>query len=681
MSLEGKATGKKLRGKINSLDVLCIDAYAVAVRNGFKGTEKEWLESLTEQTKKNAAEVIAEADNAIERLENEETEALLNIKSMAEDTLNIVQTTGDSEVAVMSQKAVTDVFYSLNESVPFLAKDKFTRETLDGGTGVFYASATRIAYPHALTYDNDVMITCESGYKYVVSTWRDKSLDGSAFVSSSPWNTGKTVIPAGTIFTLLVSNASNSEITTDDYNKIKLYRAIDGANNELLELNERVDNADTEMVLIKGDIKSAIGFSAGSWSIAEVSGGLQAVRVANPARQATDKPYVFAKDVKIGMPDYTHYSVFVITLSNADDLIIENKSGWMNSGYVTVPANTPFVATVQLNDEVYTISNAVEALNITIIDSVDDLSGRVSALENCATEEVVCDLSKNAAYASLFNGSGDVEAFLFFTDPHYVALGLNGGMRAGYENHLDIIKKHYDESCASFVLCGGDWLNNGNTAENACYELSKIKGKMRSLFDKYHLLVGNHDTNYQGNDQLSQQTINNLWFNDYGKSYYAFNGGKTKFYVFDSGIDWNHTTSLTDYDNEQIEFFLKELDKNDDKYIALASHMASVNMSALHKLTERITEIARNYNERGTVQHNGVTYDFGQKTGNVEFMIAGHTHTDVVGHINTIPFIQTINADVNPTYPTFDFVLVDYTARKLKTVRVGNGYNREIELN
>ena len=47
MSLEGKAaTDSVLRGKINGLDVLCIDAYGVAVRNGFEGTEAEWLASL-----------------------------------------------------------------------------------------------------------------------------------------------------------------------------------------------------------------------------------------------------------------------------------------------------------------------------------------------------------------------------------------------------------------------------------------------------------------------------------------------------------------------------------------------------------------------------------------------------------------------------------------------------------
>ena len=47
MSLEGKAEASGvLRGKINLLDILCISAYGIAVKNGFEGTEAEWLESL-----------------------------------------------------------------------------------------------------------------------------------------------------------------------------------------------------------------------------------------------------------------------------------------------------------------------------------------------------------------------------------------------------------------------------------------------------------------------------------------------------------------------------------------------------------------------------------------------------------------------------------------------------------
>lgn len=47
MSLTGNATAEKvLRGRINRLDTLCVSAYAIAVKNGFEGTEEEWLASL-----------------------------------------------------------------------------------------------------------------------------------------------------------------------------------------------------------------------------------------------------------------------------------------------------------------------------------------------------------------------------------------------------------------------------------------------------------------------------------------------------------------------------------------------------------------------------------------------------------------------------------------------------------
>ena len=47
MSLSGSAKpGEVLRGRINHVDVLAISAYGVAVKNGFEGTEEEWLLSL-----------------------------------------------------------------------------------------------------------------------------------------------------------------------------------------------------------------------------------------------------------------------------------------------------------------------------------------------------------------------------------------------------------------------------------------------------------------------------------------------------------------------------------------------------------------------------------------------------------------------------------------------------------
>jgi len=47
MSLEGATKAMALlRGKINSLGTLVMNAYDIAVKNGFEGTEAEWLSSL-----------------------------------------------------------------------------------------------------------------------------------------------------------------------------------------------------------------------------------------------------------------------------------------------------------------------------------------------------------------------------------------------------------------------------------------------------------------------------------------------------------------------------------------------------------------------------------------------------------------------------------------------------------
>lgn len=69
MSLEGKAeTSGVLRGKINSCDVLTLSAYGIAVKNGFTGTEEEWLLSLQggSGTKIDSIEIVNKTDNTYE---------------------------------------------------------------------------------------------------------------------------------------------------------------------------------------------------------------------------------------------------------------------------------------------------------------------------------------------------------------------------------------------------------------------------------------------------------------------------------------------------------------------------------------------------------------------------------------------------------------------------------------
>lgn len=71
MSLVGKAeAGAKLRGKINALEAIRgYSAYEVALMNGFKGTEEEWLQSLEanpERIQQYVNEYLAENPVAID---------------------------------------------------------------------------------------------------------------------------------------------------------------------------------------------------------------------------------------------------------------------------------------------------------------------------------------------------------------------------------------------------------------------------------------------------------------------------------------------------------------------------------------------------------------------------------------------------------------------------------------
>jgi hypothetical protein len=59
---EDMAENKNIKGSISNLSTYHTDAYMIAVKNGFEGTEAEWLASL--KGPKGDAYVITEADKA-----------------------------------------------------------------------------------------------------------------------------------------------------------------------------------------------------------------------------------------------------------------------------------------------------------------------------------------------------------------------------------------------------------------------------------------------------------------------------------------------------------------------------------------------------------------------------------------------------------------------------------------
>ncbi len=317
--------------------------------------------------------------------------------------------------------------------------------------------------------------------------------------------------------------------------------------------------------------------------------------------------------------------------------------------------------------------------------------------DNFLSDGEIVDSSNNiddkcSAFNNLYNTCVDNEAFVFFTDPHsvnpYVSEVVNRKL-------INTIQYAFNKTATSYVLCGGDWLQNVDTPDIALNRLGYIDGFMRHKFGDYYLpCIGNHDTNYQGKSsidaeantgRLSQDVIARLWFRKYGfKMYYTYKMLNTRLYVFDTELDWY--SSMSEYRWEQIDWFANQLIKNNDKHIMLLAHIINnqsqenyqTNGFGIQPLANNITIIAQAYNNRQSITLNSKVYNFSQATGKIACFIGGHAHYDANAVINNIPIIITTNALASN--PRFDIYMLDYDNAKLRTVRVGEGNDREIDI-
>lgn len=290
-------------------------------------------------------------------------------------------------------------------------------------------------------------------------------------------------------------------------------------------------------------------------------------------------------------------------------------------------------------------------------------------------------------FAELMNGVDTTEKFMWFTDPH---LCEGSEWQAEFETYKKQLKACYDATPTTFAVCGGDWLGNSDTKTEACFKLGFIGGQMRSAFGgKFYPVVGNHDTNYQGvkvegadyaTGRLEVSTLRNVWNTP---TYYTFDGDNTRFFVFDSEIDWDLTLSL--YKTEQLFWFAEQLKNNPAENMGAFIHiyysLDEVNGTGNHtgEMGKKITEIAEAYNNRGSITFSGTTFDYSGATGKFRFVFAGHNHGDGITTENGIPVILTTKTREGGV-PTFELCLVDYDNDKLHLCRVGSGESRTVDI-
>ena len=241
--------------------------------------------------------------------------------------------------------------------------------------------------------------------------------------------------------------------------------------------------------------------------------------------------------------------------------------------------------------------------------------------------------------------------FIYFTDPH-LSEGL--GWESDFHKYMAKVKQAFDASGCELVICGGDWMGNSDTKEQAIAKLTYIKSYMGKLFGGKALMVlGNHDTNYQGEVQLSRDEVNELWFKDTntGKAYYYVDTDTARFIVLDTQTDW--AAGWSDYFLEQYNWLAANL--SEDKLNVVVPHIIWVD-------SERTTRTA--------------LADVVRVMGGVSLVLGGHLHEDYVEN-GDVPEVLTTDMRAGGT-PTFDLCALNNT--KLTMLRVGSGKNRTIDL-
>lgn len=276
---------------------------------------------------------------------------------------------------------------------------------------------------------------------------------------------------------------------------------------------------------------------------------------------------------------------------------------------------------------------------------------------------------------------GEMTSFLFFTDPH---LNENNSI---FEQYLLAIKDRFNRVPLEFCICGGDWLDNNDTNKQAYDKLSYINDYTNRLFgDQYYYILGNHDTNYQGRltedsekftGLLDHNTIVDLMFSKQGNSYYTIDSKCAKIFVLDTGIDWDNI--MDDFRWEQIYWFAKELQGNDNQNVIVAMHIYTNDLETPTIFSGSIMRVIEAYNNKTEISLNGYQYDFKDSIGNVACVLCGHCHKDFVIEASSIPIIGVTHLK-DGNIPSFDFCVFDWKQNILNLIRVGTGVNRCVKL-
>lgn len=313
----------------------------------------------------------------------------------------------------------------------------------------------------------------------------------------------------------------------------------------------------------------------------------------------------------------------------------------------------------------------------------------ISSDQSCQTS--YSTRSENDTQTSSFSDfvTDDSDSFIFFTDPHLFQPNNSFSINQQWlDDNIPFLQQVYNETSSNFIMCGGDLLNNFDTINQACFKINYFVESFRKAFDSFHIIVGNHDTNYQGESYmlyhdyssciLSNEALSECMFGGQ-ETYYSFETENAKYYCFNSGIE-DEDNIMTEFKWEQIDWFAKGLIDNAKKHISIFIHIALNSKKEITAFMENIGKVVHAFNNKESLELNNIIYDYSSSIGRVDFVQAGHEHSDSLSNLcDNVPIIITTNYSFDR--PTFDHVFINYEKSTISCSRFGSGENRTINFN
>ena len=241
---------------------------------------------------------------------------------------------------------------------------------------------------------------------------------------------------------------------------------------------------------------------------------------------------------------------------------------------------------------------------------------------------------------------------------------------------LDVVKNYASTAPVNAIVCGGDWLSNGDLGVDAVAKLSVSDRIVRSIGLPYVSAVGNHDTNYLGNGTLGELALRNAIARGEDAPYYSVKVNNTTFYVFNSGTD--NDAVMTENFEKQVSWFESRLIEDKPEHAVIVIHIIyrtgnDIDTNTVAPLCDALANTAEMFNRKEGV--------FGGVPGSVHLIIGGHNHRDLNGYVRSIPYMMSRQmTNYGNGVASFDLVALDYTYNECVTVRVGDGESRTIEL-